>query len=186
MRNIVVGISGASGVNYGIRILETLKDKEFDIHLIITNSAEKIIEIESEYDLDYIKSLATYTYNEKDFTAPIASGSFNNIGLVIAPCSMKTLASISNGVTDNLLTRAADVCLKEKNKLVLVTRETPLNRVHLKNMLEANDAGACILPACPGFYSKPSSIDDLFNIIAGRALDIMGINTDIYRRWRDE
>ncbi|AEH61672.1 3-octaprenyl-4-hydroxybenzoate carboxy-lyase [Methanosalsum zhilinae DSM 4017] len=186
MKEIVIGISGASGVDYGIKLLEILSKTEIKTHLIITSSAKKIISIESDYTIKEIQELASVVHDEKDFTAPVASGSYRIHGMIIAPCSMKTLGSIANGVTDNLLTRVADVCLKERHKLVLVTRETPLNQIHLKNMLKADRAGACVLPACPGFYSRPQTIDEIIYTIAGRALDLAGIENSAYRRWGDQ
>ncbi|MBW6471166.1 MAG: UbiX family flavin prenyltransferase [Methanosarcinaceae archaeon] len=180
---IVIGISGASGVQYGIRLLKVLADMKIRTHLIISKSAKQIIQIETDYSPLEVEELASEVYGEKDFTAPIASGSHIFDGMIIAPCSMKTLGSISSGISDNLMTRSADVCLKEGRKLILMTRETPLSRIHLENMLRAQQAGAVILPASPGFYSKPQTIEDLVNIMAGRALDQMGIKNELFKRW---
>ncbi|HJH28589.1 MAG TPA: UbiX family flavin prenyltransferase [Methanosarcinaceae archaeon] len=180
---IVVGISGASGVQYGIRLLKVLADMEIQTHLVISKSAKQIIQIETDYSPLEVEELASEVYGEKDFTASIASGSHIFDGMIIAPCSMKTLGSIASGISDNLMTRAADVCLKEGRKLILMTRETPFSRIHLENMLRAQQAGAIILPASPGFYSKPQTIDDLINIMAGRALDQIGIENELYKRW---
>jgi len=180
---IVVGISGASGVQYGIRLLKVLADMKIRTHLVISKSAKQIIQIETDYSPLEVEELASKVYGEKDFTASIASGSHMFDGMIIAPCSMKTLGSIASGIPDNLMTRSADVCLKEGRKLILMTRETPLSRIHLENMLRAQQAGAVILPACPGFYSKPQTIEDLINIMAGRALDQMGIKNELYKRW---
>lgn len=180
---IVVGISGASGVQYGIRLLKVLADMKIRTHLVISKSAKQIIQIETDYSPLEVEELASEVYGEKDFTASIASGSHMFDGMIIAPCSMKTLGSITSGISDNLMTRSADVCLKEGRKLILMTRETPLSRIHLENMLRAQQAGAVILPACPGFYSKPQTIEDLINIMAGRALDQMGIKNELYKRW---
>lgn len=180
---IVVGISGASGVQYGIRLLEVLADMKIRTHLVISISAKQIIRIETDHSPLEVEELASDVYGEKDFTASIASGSHIFDGMIIAPCSMKTLGSIAGGISDNLMTRAADVCLKEGRKLILMTRETPLSRIHLENMLRAQQAGAIILPASPGFYSKPQTIDDLVNIMVGRALDQIGIENEIYKRW---
>ena len=180
---IVIGISGASGVQYGIRLLKVLADMKIHTHLVISKSAKQIIQIETDYSPLEIEELASEVYGEKDFTSSIASGSHMFDGMIIAPCSMKTLGSIANGISDNLMTRAADVCLKEGRKLILMTRETPLNRIHLENMLRAQQAGAVILPASPGFYSKPQTIEDLVNIMAGRALDQFGIENKLYKRW---
>jgi flavin prenyltransferase len=180
---ITIGISGASGVLYGIHLLEILAEKGIKTHLILTDAAKQIINIETDYTPAKVEKLATWSYSQKDFSAPIASGSYRTAGMIIAPCSMKTLGAIANGVSDTLLTRAADVCLKEERKLVLMTRETPLNLIHLENMVIAKKAGASILPACPGFYSRPKTLEDLIDIMAGRALDLLGIENDIYRRW---
>lgn len=152
-------------------------------NLIITGAAKQIMEIETDYQVKDVEAMVSRVYQENDFTAPIASGSHSFEGMVVAPCSMKTLGSIASGISDTLLTRTADVCLKEGRKLILMTRETPLNQIHLKNMLQAQQAGAVILPACPGFYSKPQTIDELVDIMVGRMLDLMGIENEIYKRW---
>ncbi|ADI73414.1 3-octaprenyl-4-hydroxybenzoate carboxy-lyase [Methanohalobium evestigatum Z-7303] len=185
MIEIAIGISGASGVHYGIRLVEILSgmDNVFT-HLVITESAKKLIGIESEYSVLEIEDMASRAYNEKDFTAPIASGSHRFAGMIVAPCSMKTLGSVANGITDNLLTRSADVCMKERRSLVLMTRETPLNQIHIENMLKATQSGATILPACPGFYSNPQTIEDLLNTMSGRALDLLGIENEVFARWK--
>jgi 4-hydroxy-3-polyprenylbenzoate decarboxylase len=180
---ITVGISGASGVQYGIRLLEVLAEKGIKTHLILTDAAKQIIQIETDYTPLAVEKLATWSYSQKDFSAPIASGSYRTGGMVIAPCSMKTLAGVANGVSDTLLTRAADVCLKEERKLILMTRETPLNLIHIENLLRAKKAGASILPACPGFYSRPKTLDDIVNTMVGRTLDLLGIENEIYKRW---
>ncbi|MBN2109912.1 MAG: UbiX family flavin prenyltransferase [Methanosarcinaceae archaeon] len=180
---IVIGISGASGSMYGIRLLEILSNMDVVTHLVITRAARQIIEIETGYSVVEVEDLATHVYSEGEFTSPVASGSYRFAGMVVAPCSMKTLGEIAGGMSDNLLGRAADVCLKERRKLILMPRETPLNQIHLENMLKLERAGAIILPACPGFYSRPKTIDDLVNAMAGRALDLMGIDNEVYSRW---
>ncbi len=185
-KEIIVGISGASGVQYGIRILDTLKQMEvFETHLVISESAKKLIEIETDYSIREIEQMADHVYSDDDFTAPIASGSHKSKGMLVAPCSMKTLASIAIGMSDTLISRAADVSLKEKRPLILMVRETPLNLIHIQNMERAIKAGASILPACPAFYSKPGSIDEIINFMAGRALDLLGIEHNLYKRWRE-
>lgn len=183
---IIVGISGASGVQYGVRLLETLREmKGFETHLIVSESAKKLIKIETGLSISGVEELADHVYSDDDFTAPIASGSHKTRGMVIAPCSMKTLASIAIGMSDTLISRAADVCLKEKRPLVLMLRETPLNLIHIENMERAIKAGASILPACPAFYTKPKSIDDIIDFMAGRALDLLNIGHNLYKRWRE-
>ena len=179
---LVVGITGASGVSYGIRLLEVLQGRA-DTYLILTSAARQIIEIESGIDVRTVEALATSVLDEYDFTAPVASGSHLFEGMVIVPCSMKTLASVANGISDTLVARTADVCLKEGRKLILVPRETPLSLIHIENMLRAKRAGAVILPACPGFYQKPETIDDVIDIIVGRILDLIGIEHELYERW---
>jgi 4-hydroxy-3-polyprenylbenzoate decarboxylase len=183
---IIIGISGASGVQYGIRILEALKDmKKYETHLIISESAKKLIQIETEFSVSNVEQLADNIYDDEDFTAPIASGSHKTKGMIVAPCSMKTLSSIAVGMSDTLISRAADVCLKEKRSLILMLRETPLNLIHIENMERAIKAGASILPACPAFYPKPKSIDDIIDFMAGRALDLLSIEHNLYKRWRE-
>ncbi|KCZ71987.1 polyprenyl p-hydroxybenzoate/phenylacrylic acid decarboxylase [Candidatus Methanoperedens nitroreducens] len=182
---IIIGISGASGVQYGIRLLETLKSmKEFETHLILSESAKQLIKIETDFSIHDIEQLGDNVYGDHDFTAPIASGSHRSRGMIVAPCSMKTLASIAIGMSDTLISRAADVCLKERRPLVLMVRETPLNLVHIENMGRAARAGAHILPASPAFYSRPESLDDIINFMAGRALDLLSIEHDLYKRWK--
>ncbi len=180
---VVIGISGASGVIYGMRLLEVLSDMGWTTHLVMTDSARKIIEIETDKTASEVESMADYVHSAKDFTAPVASGSYLFRAMVVAPCSMKTLAGIANGFTDTLITRAADVCLKERRRLILVPRESPLSLIHLNNMVKVTEAGGVILPPCPGFYSRPQSLDELVDVVVGRALDQMGVNHDLYRRW---
>ena len=181
---MVVGISGASGVIYGIRLLEVLAELGCTTHLVMTEAARRIIEIETEESPIEVEMMADRVYSARDFTASIASGSHVFDAMVVAPCSMRTLAGIANGVSDTLITRAADVCLKERRRLILVTRESPLNLVHLKNMVAATEAGAIILPPCPGFYSKPETIEGMVDVVVGRVLDLLGIEHDLYKRWR--
>jgi 4-hydroxy-3-polyprenylbenzoate decarboxylase len=183
---IIITISGASGVQYGIRLLEVLKKmKGVKTHLVMSDSAKQLISIETNYTVEDIEKLADHVYEDDDFTAPIASGSHRSKGMIVAPCSMKTLASIAVGMSDTLISRAADVCLKEKRPLVLMVRETPLNLIHIKNMELAARAGASILPASPAFYPEPTSIDDIIDFMAGRALDLLGIEHDLYKRWHE-
>ena len=181
---IIVGISGASGVQYGVRLLHVLKEKGCTTHLIVTDSARKIIEIETDYLLKEVEKLASYFYEPRDFNAPIASGSHLFDAMVVVPCSMGTLSGIACGSSDTLITRSADVCLKEKRRLVLVPRETPLSLVQLRNMVSAAEAGAVILPACPAFYSQPKSMEELVDVLVGRVLDLCGVKNDLSRRWK--
>jgi len=180
---IVVGISGASGVGYGIRLLEALKEKGCVTHLIITDSARKIMGIETSKTPGEVERLADHIYTPKDFSAPVASGSYLFDALVVIPCSMGTLSGIACGSSDTLITRCADVCLKEKRRLILVPRETPLSLIQLRNMVAASEAGAVILPACPAFYSRPQSLDELVDVLVGRVLDLLGLENDLYDRW---
>ncbi|HLB71322.1 MAG: UbiX family flavin prenyltransferase [Candidatus Methanoperedens sp.] len=181
---IIIGISGASGVQYGLHLLEILKNmKSFEVHLVVSKSAEKLIQIETDVSMSDVEALCDHLYADDDFTAPVASGSHRSKGMIIAPCSMKTLASVAVGMSDTLISRAADVCLKEKRPLVLMVRETPLNLIHIENMARAAGAGASILPACPAFYPKPRTIDDLLDFMSGRALDLLGIEHNVYKRW---
>jgi 4-hydroxy-3-polyprenylbenzoate decarboxylase len=181
---IVVGISGASGVQYGIRLLQVLREKGCITHLVITDSAARIIEIETDFLLKEVQDLAGHVYAPRDFAAPIASGSHLFHAMVVIPCSMGTLSAIACGSSDTLITRAANVCLKEKRRLIIVPRETPLSLVELRNMVSAAEAGAVLLPACPAFYGKPTSLDDLVDVLVGRVLDLLGVENDLYRRWK--
>lgn len=181
---LIIGICGASGISYGVRLLEILNRSDILTHLIISEGARAVIRAETDTDPSEIEALADFVYDENDLAAPIASGSYPTGGMIIAPCSMKTLGQIAAGISGNLLVRAADVCLKEERKLILMTRETPLSLIHLENMVKAKQAGASILPASPGFYSRPKTIDDLLNIMAGRALDLAGVENSVYERWK--
>jgi len=182
---IVVGISGASGVQYAIRLLQVLQEKSCITHVVITDSAAKIIEVETDYKLKEVEALAGYVHQQRDFAAPIASGSHIFDAMVIIPCSMGTLSAVACGSSDTLITRAADVCLKEKRRLIMVPRETPLSLVQIRNMADAAEAGAIILPACPAFYSRPESLNDLVDVLVGRVLDLLGVENDLYRRWKE-
>jgi len=182
---LIVGISGSSGSIYGIRLLQELKRLGVESHLIITKWGGITITYETDMRVEEVKKLATYSYSDDDLAARISSGSFLTDGMIIMPCSMKTIGGILSGNADSLLTRAADVTLKEARRLVLVPRETPLNRIHLKNMLSAAEAGAIIMPAMPAFYHKPKSLDDVIDHLVGKALDLFGIKHDLYERWRD-
>jgi 4-hydroxy-3-polyprenylbenzoate decarboxylase len=182
-KKLIVGISGSSGALLGIKLLEFLWSADYETHLIITSTAEKIIEHETEFKVKDVKKLAYKVHDNSDFFAPIASGSFKTEGMVVIPCSMKTLAGIATGYTDNLLLRSADVCLKEKRKLVLVTRETPLSLIHIENMAKVTRAGAVVLPPMLSFYAKPKKIEDMVNHVLGKVLDILEIENKLFERW---
>lgn len=181
---LVIGISGASGVIYGIRLLQVLKGLNVETHLIMTNAAKETIRLETDYQISDVESLATKSYNINDIAAPMSSGSFKFDGMVIVPCSMKTLAGIATGYTSNLLLRAADVALKERRPLILVLRETPLTVIHIRNMLMVAKAGGIILPAMPGFYHNPKTLQDIIDFVVGKILDQLGLEHNLYERWQ--
>lgn len=183
---IVVGFSGASGIIYGIRLLEILHSINIQTYLIISEWAKKNIEIETDKTLEYVKSLSSVNYDNFKLDASVSSGSFLHDGMVIVPCSMKSLSSIANGYDDTLISRAASVTLKESRKLIIVPRETPLSRIHLENMIKLQEAGAIILPAMPGFYHKPSTIDEIIDHLVGKILDQLKIEHDLFKRWKDQ
>ena len=182
-RRIVLGISGASGVIYGIEILRLLSDKDIETHLIISEAGKRNVEIETHYKTDDIENLANYTYNNKDVGAALASGSFLTDGMIVAPCTIKTLSGIANSYTNNLLVRAADVTLKEKRKLVLMVRETPLHKGHLRLMTLAAGMGALILPPAPSFYHQPKTLEDIMHQTIGKIFDYLCIPHELFRRW---
>ncbi len=183
MEKIVVGITGASGTVLAVRFLENLKGLE--VHLIISESAKKVMSLETGYSLDYIRSLATYVYNDNDIAARISSGSFLFSTFVIIPCSSSTLGKISSGISDTLITRVAAVALKERRKFIIVPREMPLSTIMLENMLKLSRDNVIVSPAIPGYYHKPSTMDDLINFIVSRILDLSGIKNNLSSRWRD-
>ena len=180
---LVVAITGASGVIYGIRALEVLKQLHVETHLIMSEWGIRNIKIETDKTADYVRSLATKSYEDDNMAAPMSSGSFNTDGMVVVPCSMKTLASIANAFDDSLVSRAAGVCIKEQRKLVLVPRETPLSKIHLDNMSKVADAGGIILPAMPGFYHRPKTMEEMVNHVVGKVLDQFNIKHDLFKRW---
>ena len=183
MKRLIVGISGATGVIYGIRLLEVLSHSDVETHLIITEAARKNILIETNWKMERVKSLAKVVYDVNDLGADISSGSFHSEGMVVIPCSIKSLSAIANSFNENLLVRAADVTLKERRKLVAVVRETPLHKGHLDLMVKLADLGAIILPPIPAFYFFPKTIDDLINHTVGKVLDSFGINHHLFNRW---
>lgn len=185
-QRIVVALSGASGVILGIRLLEELKKHQIETHLVMSEWAEYNIQHETNFTLERVRKLASVSYDIKDMAAAISSGTFQTDGMVIVPCSMKTLASISCGFSHNLIARAADVTIKEKRKLIVVPRETPLSTIHLKNMLDLAQMGVIVLPPCLEFYTQPKVIDDLINCFVGRIMDSLGINNEIFPRWGDK
>jgi 4-hydroxy-3-polyprenylbenzoate decarboxylase len=182
-KRIVVGISGASGVTYGVRMLELLQKTDFETHLIISKAGKLNIEIETSYKPDQVESLADFTYDHKDMAASLASGSFLTEGMVVIPCTIKSLSGIANAYNENLLVRAADVTLKEKRKLVLVVRETPLHIGHLRLMTMAAEMGAHLLPPVPSFYHQPKTIGDIIDQTIGKVFDYIGIEHELFNRW---
>ena len=182
---LIIGMSGASGVIYGIRLLEVLKQMEgVESHLVMSDSAKMNIAIETDYVAKEVKELADHVYSNKDIAATIASGSFRTAGMIIAPCSVKTLSAVANSYADSLLVRAADVVLKERRRLVLVPRETPLHTGHCELMYRASQNGAIIAPPMPAHYIKPKTIDDLVNHHVGRILDLFDLDPDLVKRWQ--
>ncbi|MFQ6135937.1 MAG: UbiX family flavin prenyltransferase [Candidatus Hydrothermarchaeales archaeon] len=177
---IIVAVTGASGVVYGVRLIEALEEKKIERHCIVSDAAKRIIrhELGEEY-LDRLRDC----YGQDEIDAPLASGSFKTDAMVIAPCSMKTLSAIANGFADNLITRSADVMIKEKRRLILVPRETPLSTIHLQNMLKLSELGVIVLPAMPGFYHKPKDTQEIIDFVVGKVLDSLGIENDLYERW---
>ncbi|MFN8609569.1 MAG: UbiX family flavin prenyltransferase [Vulcanimicrobiota bacterium] len=185
MRRFVIGISGASGAIYGIRLMQFLREQPgFEVHLVMTRSGGVSLRLENpDWELARVKELAHVVHREDDIAASIASGSFAVETMVVAPCSMRSLGAIAHGLSDNLLTRAADVMLKERRKLILLARETPLHAVHIKNMLAVTEMGGIILPPMPGFYHQPQSVQDLVDQVVGKVLDTMGIPHSLVPPW---
>lgn len=183
---LVIGISGASGVVYGLRLLELLKPTVIETHLIMSRTAEQTLAYETDKKLKDVRALADHVHNPDDLAAAISSGSFQTMGMIVAPCSVKTLAEIATGVTTTLISRAADVALKERRRLVLMVRETPLHAGHLKNMLNATEIGAIIAPPVPAMYARPQSLDDMVDHSLGRVLDLFGIDIGRVKRWGHE
>jgi len=181
---LIVGISGASGVIYGIEMLKALKELNVETHLILSKAAKKNLEIETEYAVKEVEALATIVYSNEDCGARPASGSFIHQGMIVVPCTIKTLSGIANSYDSELLVRAADVTLKEKRKLVLMVRETPLHKGHLRLLLKAADLGALILPPVPAFYHRPTTIQDIINQSLGKALDYFEIEHQLFKRWQ--
>lgn len=185
VQHIIIGISGASGAIYGVRMLEALREVEsVKTHLVMSKMAHVTLATETSYSVSDVQALADYVHDAKDLAAAISSGSFKTLGMVVAPCSMRSLAEIATSLSTTLLTRAADVVLKERRKLVLMVRETPLTTVHLKNMVTVSEMGGIIAPPVPAFYQNPESLDDVVNHSVGRVLDIFDIDHALVRRWQ--
>jgi 4-hydroxy-3-polyprenylbenzoate decarboxylase len=183
-QRLIVGISGASGIVYGVRILQALQNTPIETHLVMTESARLTLSSELDMSVKEVEALATEVHHIKNIGATIASGSFKTMGMVIAPCSIRSLSEIAWGGTTSLLSRAADVVLKERRRLVLMVRETPLHAGHLKTMMQATENGAIIMPPVPAFYSKPSTIDEMVNHTVGRCLDLFDIETQLTKPWQ--
>ena len=181
---LIVGISGASGTIYGVRILEMLRQAGIETHLVMSKSADMTLAYETDLKPKDVRALASVHYPVADIGAAISSGSFPTLGMIVAPCSVRTMSEIATGVTSSLLSRAADVVLKEKRRLVLAVRETPLHGGHLRTMATLSDIGAVIAPIVPAFYNRPKSIDDIVNHTCGRLLDLFGIDAGIVKRWK--
>jgi 4-hydroxy-3-polyprenylbenzoate decarboxylase len=182
-RRLIVGISGASGIVYGVRILQVLQHSGIETHLVMSESARMTLSTELDMGVKEVEALATEVHSAKNIGATIASGSFKTMGMVVAPCSIKSLSEIAYGMTSGLLSRAADVVLKERRRLVLMIRETPLHSGHLRTMLQASENGAILMPPVPALYARPKSIDDMVNHTVGRCLDLFDIETDLVKRW---
>ena len=185
-KRMIVGISGASGAIYGVRVLEILKSLKIESHLLVTKNAEIALGHETGRTVKEIEALAHTRYRLDDLAASIASGSFRTLGMVVAPCSIRSMAEIATGVTSNLLTRAADVVLKERGRLVLMVRETPLHTGHLRRMTELSEIGAIIAPPVPAFYANPETLDDMVTQSVCRMLDLFGLEADPTRRWGED
>jgi 4-hydroxy-3-polyprenylbenzoate decarboxylase len=182
-KRLIVGISGASGAIYGIRLLELLKDTDIETHLVMSRAAQMTIATETDFKPADVEALADVVHPNQDVGAACSSGSFQNLGMVIAPCSIKTMAEIATGVTANLISRAADVALKERRRVVLMLRETPLHLGHIRSMAAVTEAGAIVYPPVPAFYTKPQSLEDMVDHTLGRVLDLFGIELGTVRRW---
>jgi 4-hydroxy-3-polyprenylbenzoate decarboxylase len=181
---LIVGVSGASGAHYAVRLLQVLHDQRIPAHLIVSKSAALALKEEVGLGVEAVRELAEVTYSNNDLAAPVASGSYKTRGMIVIPCSVRTLSDIAYGTTSTLLSRAGDVVLKERRRLVLVVRETPLHMGHLRSMLAATENGAIIMPPMPAFYPKPKTIDDIIDQTVGRCLDLFDIETGLVKRWQ--
>jgi 4-hydroxy-3-polyprenylbenzoate decarboxylase len=187
MKRVIIAITGASGVIYGVRALQLLRDvSDIETHAIISPSALRTAKAEIDMDADEIRSYADVVYNYRDIGAAVSSGSFRTAGMLVAPCSIKTLSGIANSYNDELIVRAADVCLKERRRVVLMLRETPLHAGHINLMQQATQNGAIIMPPVPAFYSRPQTIDEMVTQTTGRALDLLDIHLPVVKRWTED
>ena len=184
-KKLIVGISGASGVIHGVRLLEALRETDVESHLVMSKAAERTLGDETELTVADVQALADHVYPAKDIGAAIASGSFRALGMVVAPCSIKSMSEIAAGTTSTLLTRAADVILKERRRLVLMVRETPFHLGHLRTMTALTEMGAIVAPPLPAFYPKPQTVDDIVDHSVGRILDLFDIDNSLAHRWRE-
>ena len=181
---IIIGITGATGAVYGIRLLEVLASlKDIETHLVISGAGEKTIACETSWQLNDVRKLASYAYDISDIDAPISSGSFRRDGMIIAPCTIKTMSALANSYSENLIVRAGDVTLKERRKLVVVVRETPLHLGHLRNMARLTEMGAIVMPPMPAFYHQPQTVQDIVDHTVGKMLDVFDIKHELFRRW---
>lgn len=185
-QRLIVGITGASGTVYGVRLLEVLRELGVETHLVMTQAAERVARLEKGLTAAELRALADLSYENSNIGAPVASGSFLSLGMVVVPCSIKTLSSIARSTSDTLLTRAADVMLKERRRLILVVRETPLHLGHLRMMTDVTECGAVVLPPVPGFYHEPCTVGDLVDHTVGKILDQLGLEHDLFKRWQGE
>lgn len=185
-QRIIVGISGASGVIYGVRLLQILRTLPLEVHLVMSKSAEVTLAYETDLKVAQVRALADHCHNINDMAAALSSGSFKTLGMVVAPCSVRSVAEMASGVTTSLLTRAADVILKERRRLVLMVRETPLHLGHLRNLAALTEMGAIIAPPVPAFYNRPKTLDDIIDHNLGRVLDLFGLDTGKVKRWGEE
>lgn len=183
---LIVGVSGATGVVYAVRALQILRSLDIETHLIVTRAAELTRAYETDLSREDLDAMADFVHNIHDVGAPMSSGSFVTLGMLVAPCSMRAVGEIASGVSSSLLTRAADVVLKERRPLVLMVRETPLNLVHLRNMATIVEAGGTVFPPVPAFYSRPTTLEEIVDQSVGRALDQFGLHTEVYPRWGEE
>jgi flavin prenyltransferase len=185
-QRIIVGISGASGVVYGVRLLQILRDMPVETHLVMSKSAEVTLAYETDMKVAQVRALADHSHNIGDMAASLSSGSFKTLGMIVAPCSVRSVAEMASGVTTSLLTRAADVILKERRRLVLMVRETPLHLGHLRNMATLTEMGAIIAPPVPAFYNRPKTLEDVIDHNLGRVLDLFDLDTGKVKRWGEE